>query len=162
VIVERPTITDAVGSEAGEVVTLQRAAFLRDAQLYNDPFMPSLTQSVDEIRAEIGDPDIVFLLARLGPRLVGSVRARKLDDRWYVWRLMSAPDLEGRGIGRLLMDELEQRANGVVGLFELSTGSKSASNIAWYERLGYEIVDEHEASPTLQVVTMRKPLTRRI
>jgi ribosomal protein S18 acetylase RimI-like enzyme len=146
--------------DAGEILTLQRAAFLRDAQLYSDPFMSSLTQTVEEVRAEITDPDRIVLKATAGHRIVGSVRGHIVDGTCSIGRLMTAPDLEGQGIGGQLMAAIEERAASLVERYELHTGGKSASNIAMYERRGYRLVGEHEDGSGMAVVNMTKPVDR--
>lgn len=128
----------ATSDDAGEILTLQRAAFLTDAQIYGDPFMSSLTQTVAEIGAQITDPGIVMLTARIGTRLAGSVRAHIDGSDAHIARLMTAPDLTGRGIGTRLMDEIETRLAG--HRIGIETGADSASNIAFYERRGYRLV----------------------
>ena len=50
------------------------------------------------------------LVLRIGGRLVGAVRGRSEGETWDVGRLMVAPDLQGRGLGRLLLDAIEQAA----------------------------------------------------
>ena len=66
---------DVVGDEAaGELLTLRRAAFVTEAQLYDDPNIPPLTQTLAELRADLADPDVVTLGAWSGTRLVGSIR----------------------------------------------------------------------------------------
>ena len=124
--------------DAGEIMTLQRAAFLADAQIYDNPFMSSLTQGIDEIAALIDDAHVVFLVARLDHRIVGSVRAVRSDAAVEVGRLMTAPDLTGQGIGSRLMDAVEAALDGQA--IELHTGARSETNIAFYERRGYRIV----------------------
>ena len=153
-------IAVAGADDAGEILTLQRAAFLRDAQIYDDPFLPSLVQTVDELRAEIIDPDRIVLKASLGHRIVGSVRGHIANRTCSIGRLMTAPDLEGQGIGGVLMAAIEERAAPLVDQYELGTGAKSTSNIAMYERRGYRLVEEHEASPGMTVVSMTKPVGR--
>ncbi|MGO1240333.1 MAG: GNAT family N-acetyltransferase, partial [Cellulosimicrobium funkei] len=64
-------VTDA---EAGELLTLRRAAFVTEAQLYQDPNIPPLTQTLHELREDLAREDVVTIGAWLGPRLVGSVR----------------------------------------------------------------------------------------
>ena len=39
--------------DAGEVLTLQRAAFVQEALIYGTPHMPPLTQTLEEITAEL-------------------------------------------------------------------------------------------------------------
>ncbi|MGH3702782.1 MAG: GNAT family N-acetyltransferase, partial [Pseudonocardiaceae bacterium] len=67
--VERAGIADA-----GELLTLQRAAYVTEARLYLDPELPALTQSlaelVDELRSALA------LKAVVDHRIVGAVRAR--------------------------------------------------------------------------------------
>jgi hypothetical protein len=42
--------------DAGELLTLQRAAYVTEAQAHNDLALPPLTQSLAELRAELNDP----------------------------------------------------------------------------------------------------------
>ncbi len=147
-------ISIARAADAGEILTLQRAAFLRDAQIYDDPFMASLTQPLDEIRSIIAADDWLVLVARLGFRVVGSVRAHLVDGVADIGRLMSAPDAEGRGIGRALMSALETMAAPLVGRFRLHTGVRSHDTIDFYERLGYALVADPTVPP--DAVTMTK------
>jgi GNAT superfamily N-acetyltransferase len=48
-----------------------------------------------------------------------------------------APDLQGRGIGRRLMEAIETALSGRVTRFELSTGGTSEGNLRFYRSLGY-------------------------
>jgi GNAT superfamily N-acetyltransferase len=144
--------------DVGELVTLQRAAFLRDAQLYHDPFLPSLTQTVGDIEAQLRDPRWRYLGAWHGHRLVGSVRSHRGVGVTAISRLMCAPDQEGSGIGSALLDVAEDEARAHAPVVELSTGSKSAGNLVMYERRGYVLVSESEGGADWSVITMRKTL----
>ena len=53
--------------DAGEVLTLQRAAFLCEAQRYDDPHLPMLTETLDEIAAVIAGPGTCWSPARRRP-----------------------------------------------------------------------------------------------
>ena len=131
------TIATAVAADAGEVLTVQRAAFLAEGALNNSFTLPPLTETLDEVRAALTDPDTVVLVARLGHRLVGSVRARVADRTGHVGRLAVAPDLQGHGLGRQLTSAVEQALAGRVDRFELFTGATSEHNLRLYRRLGY-------------------------
>jgi NAD(P)H-dependent FMN reductase/predicted N-acetyltransferase YhbS len=150
-------ISRATSIDAGEIMTLQRAAFLTDAQLYGDTFLPSLTQAAEDIAALIDDQSSLLLVARRGHRLVGSVRASLNYSTAVISRLMTAPDLQGLGIGRLLMASIEAALDSEH--LEISTGSLSTSNLSFYNRLGYRQVGTATVASNLTVVTMRK--TRR-
>lgn len=44
-------IDRAAVEDAGEILTLQRAAYVTQAQLHGDPMLPPLTETLDELRA---------------------------------------------------------------------------------------------------------------
>jgi predicted GNAT family N-acyltransferase len=146
--------------DVGELLTVQRAAFLRDAQLYADPFLPSLTQTVEDIRADLSDPNRIYLVAKHGKRLVGSVRAARRGRTGLIGRLMTAPDLEGRGIGGTLLTAIEMAMRDSVDEFRLITGKKSAANIAMYARHGYVRVSDSVDNAGIAIVTMSKQAVR--
>ncbi len=99
---------DLIGVEhAGELLTVRRAAFVTEAQLYGDPNLPALTQTLEELVADMQRPDVVTIGAWIGPRLVGSIRVELEGERANLGRLAVVPDLHGKGIGsRLLMEVL--------------------------------------------------------
>ncbi len=99
---------DLLGVEhAGELLTLRRAAFVTEAQLHGDPNLPALTQTLEELIADMERPDVVTIGAWIGPRLVGSIRVELEGERANLGRLAVVPDLHGKGIGsRLLMEIL--------------------------------------------------------
>jgi ribosomal protein S18 acetylase RimI-like enzyme len=145
--------------DIGELLTVQRAAFLHDAQLYGNPFLPSLTQTLDQLRTENSDPNRVFLVAKLGTRLVGSVRAVRRNRIIYISRLMTAPDVEGCGIGGSLLTAIEVAMAESADVFALTTGTKSTANIEMYLRRGYRIVEEATDDAGVRIVNMSKPAT---
>ena len=130
---------DVVGDEhAGELLTVRRAAFVSEAQLYGDPNIPPLTQTLEELRADLAADGVVTLGARAGHRLVGSIRVSLEDQRATLGRLAVAPDLQGQGIGtQLLFAVLPYLPEGTQEIW-VFTGQDSAHNIALYEKHGYE------------------------
>lgn len=131
-------------AEAGELLTLQRAAYVPQAILHDDLTLPPLTQTFEQLLAELRDPAVIALGIRTGPRLAGSVRLRIRGSTAELGRLMVAPDLQGRGLGtRLLTAAAEQVPVGVARI-ELFTGERSLDNIRLYERNGY--VETHRES----------------
>ena len=141
-------------ADAGEVFTLQRASFVQEALLYDTVRMPPLTETlpevVDALQTGLG------CVALLGTRMVGTVRARKIeDDVLEIGRLAVAPDLQGRGIGTQLLAAVEQQSDSAEA--ELYTGSRSAGNIRLYERAGY-VETKRVALPGVELVYLRKRL----
>ncbi|TQM69924.1 ribosomal protein S18 acetylase RimI-like enzyme [Actinomadura hallensis] len=143
--------------DAGEVLTVQRAAYVAEAQLYGDPFIPSLVESVEQLRKALSG-DAVVLKAVLGGRIVGAVRAQFSGSTCLVGRLVVAPDLQRRGIGRRLLAALEDEVAGRADACVLFTGHLSEGNLRLYRRAGYTETHRERVAAHLTLVHMRKPL----
>ena len=142
---------------AGELFTVQRAAYLSEAQRYN-AHIPPLRETLAEVLAEIGASDVLVFGAWLGPRLVGSVRGRPDGrDGMEVCRLAVAPDMQGRGVGRSLLGTLEAAVPVGVRRLWLVTGASSEDNLRMYRRSGYEPVDEYVDDVGVRVLVLVKP-----
>lgn len=127
---------------AGEMLTVQRAAYVTEAQRYDAPGIPPLRETVEEIRADLTalGPGLVARAAWLGPRLVGSVRGRVDGTTMEVVRFTVAPDVQGGGIGRGLIEALHAAAPVGVLSFWLVTGGRSDDNLRFYGAAGYHVV----------------------
>lgn len=139
--------------DAGEVLTLQRAAYVSEAQIYRDPFLPPLTQTLEELKRELSDGARGIGLRHEG-RLVGAVRWVVEDGVARLARLVVAPDLQGLGIGTRLLRSAEAMSG--VHSFELFTGHRSMGNIRLYEREGYVEVRREVVNEDLELVYLRK------
>jgi ribosomal protein S18 acetylase RimI-like enzyme len=128
-------VADATVADAGELLTLQRAAYLSEGELHGDFRLPPLVETLEEIRSVCGDGSV--LKALLGTRIVGVVRGLVADGTCHIGRLAVAPDVQGRGIGSRLISAVEDRYAGEVRRFELFTGPRSEANLRLYRRLGY-------------------------
>lgn len=122
---------------AGELLTLRRAAFVSEAQLYDDPHIPPLTQTLDELVEDLADENVITLGAWLGHRLVGSIRVLLEGKRATLGRLAVAPDLQGMGIGtELLLAVVPHLSEGIEEVW-VFTGRDSVQNLALYAKHGY-------------------------
>jgi len=126
--------------DAGEVLTVQRAAFVSEAAIYASVDMPPLTQTLSELEAELRSES--GYVARIDGRLVGAIRFVEKDGLLLIGRIAIAPDMQGEGIGRMLLESAEESSGAEVA--ELFTGSLSEANIRLYESCGYR---EHERVP---------------
>jgi tRNA (guanine37-N1)-methyltransferase len=146
---ERRTATAA---DAGEIYTLQRACWLQELEANPGVVIPALTESLPDVVAGLADHR-TWVLRRAG-RLVGSVRAR-LTSRggWDIGRLMVAPDLQGQGLGRLLLEHAEEAAPPEASTYLLFTGALSAANLRMYKRAGYRLRPDLVAPPGAVVLT---------
>ena len=85
----------------------------------------------------------VFLIARDGGQAVGCGAIRLLDSATAeVKRMYSLPDQRGKGVGRAVLDALEERARQLgVKRLVLETGIHQEAAIALYRLAGFEQVD---------------------
>lgn len=140
--------------DAGEILTLQRAAFLSEAQIYGDIHSPALTQTLEQLRSELSDAG--GWVARCGDRVVGAIRTRESDDILLIGRIAIAPDMQGEGIGRMLLEAAEQSSGAAEA--ELFTGSLSEANLRLYERCGYVESERVDQGEGVAQVFLRKRL----
>lgn len=144
-------------ADAGEVLTLQRAAFVQEAQIYGSTDMPPLTQTLEELEAEL-----VENLGRVavdGHRIVGALRARLDGELLLIGRIAIAPDQQGRGIGSQLLAAAEQAGKDAGAReAELFTGSLSEANLRLYEREGYSESERIPQDGGTEQIFLRKPL----
>lgn len=145
--------------DAGEVLTLQRAAFVQEALIYGTPDMPPLTQTLEELEAELRDN--LGCVALVGTRMVGAVRAQRDGELLLIGRLAIAPDQQGRGLGTTLLAAVEERGRDAGATeAELFTGSLSEANLRLYEREGYVQTQRVPGDDGIEQVFLRKPLRR--
>ena len=157
-------IHQAVPADAGEIFTLQRAAFVDEAQAFGDPFVLPLTESLDRVERLLGLEDVLVLKAVSGTRLVGTVRARVMGTGAVIARLAVAPDLRRRGIGRALLADLEHRLrehHPALTSLTLSTGAQDTGPQRLYRGLGYTETSRERVADHLVMVHMRKELVPR-
>jgi predicted N-acetyltransferase YhbS len=115
-------------SDAEEILALQKLAYRGEGEIYNDFHIPPLTQTLEELMADLQRQ--VFLTAKdENGRVVGSVRAFSRDGTCFIGRLIVHPDLQRHGIGTRLMRAIEGRFQDAER-YELFTGNKSEGNIA--------------------------------
>lgn len=144
--------------DVGELLTLQRAAYVTEAQIYRDVTLPALTQSYDEPAGELAAT--IALKAMVGQRIVGAGRARVDTGVLHIGRLTITPRHAGSrhrhrpapGAGAAgPPDEVERYA--------LFTGHLSAANLRLYERLGYVEVRREQLHPGVLLVHLEKPVS---
>jgi hypothetical protein len=77
------------------------AAYVSEAQLYDNRTLSALTETLDDVRAAIETGGV--LIARRGPRIVGAVRGEIVDDTCHIGRVVVAPDMQGRRAGHWMV-----------------------------------------------------------
>ncbi|HEY2876941.1 GNAT family N-acetyltransferase [Nocardioides sp.] len=115
--------------------------------------IPALEESFEA--AVRGVDEWTTYVAVAGGRIVGSTRGRPAGDGtvWDVGRVMVAPDLQGRGLGRHLLALVEDAAPDEVTSYELRTGALSVDNIRMYKKAGYRLQGPAPGPPGAVVMT---------
>lgn len=134
------SIEAARPADAPELLVLQLACWVTEALVNDDLGIPALHESLADVEAWL--TTWRTWTVRVAGRLVGAVRARVPDaepERWEIGRLMVAPDLRGRGLGRLLLEHAEAAAPASATGFLLHTGARSEANLRRYRRAGYRV-----------------------
>jgi GNAT superfamily N-acetyltransferase len=149
----RVTIERAVPADAGEILTLQRAAYVSEAQLYGDPYIPPLVESLEQLRKVI--EGAVVLKAVEGGRIVGAVRGQLSGTTCVVGRLVVAPDRQGQGLGTALLTALHEQMPDATA-FDLFTGHLSEGNLRLYRRMGYRETRRDRMDDHLTMVHLRR------
>lgn len=154
---DAPVISPLTVADAGEVLTLQRAAYASEARIYGDPSLPALVQTLPELVTELSNG--LGHKAVRGSRLVGAVRSKVDGDTLHIGRLTVAPDLQGSGLGAALLAAAEAAAGPEVTSATLFTGHLSTANLRFYQRHGYVEERREKIDDGFTLVHLRKPLT---
>jgi GNAT superfamily N-acetyltransferase len=151
--------------DAGEMLTLQRAAYVTEAQAHRDLDLPPLAQSLEDLASELADPEVLALgLRHHGRRLVAAVRVRvraAAPTVAEVGRLTVAPDRQRQGLGSRLLGVVERHLATDVAEIQLFTGERSPGNLRLYSRLGYAETHRTPTPAGYALVHLTKPLSPR-
>lgn len=153
------TISAATEHDAEQILKLQYLCYQREAELYGDYSIEPLTQSLDDLRAELGGS--VVLVARLGAEVVGSVRGTVDEDGVAaIGKLIVHPRMQRHGLGGRLLAAIEERLaeEGAATRYRLFTGHRSEGNLRLYRRYGYAQTGTEQVSRRLSLVFLEKPV----
>jgi tRNA (guanine37-N1)-methyltransferase len=146
-------------ADAGELLTLQRAAYLSEAEAYDDFSIPPLQEQLEGVVERIAQG--VVWKAVAGTRIVGSVHLAVEGSLGRINRLMVAPDWQGRGVGSKLLRVAEQTAPAEVTSYELFTGAESERNLQLYRNAGYREIRREPQTAKVELVLLAKRRRRR-
>jgi tRNA (guanine37-N1)-methyltransferase len=144
----------AAPADAGEILTLQRACWVQEAIANDGLDIPALHETLDDVRAWMAEWD-TWVVRRAG-RLVGAVRGRLEGDAWDIGRIMVAPDLQGQGLGRVLLEHIQAVAPEQATSYVLFTGAASARNHRMYKKAGFRLRRDLPAPAGAVILTKRR------
>lgn len=137
-----------------EILDLQYLAYQSEAKLFNNPDIPPLKQTLEQVLGEY-QKGIILKAVDENNVIIGSVRGYCENETVHIGKLMVHPERQGEGIGSKLLVEMERQYPN--HRYELFTSSRSEKNIALYERLGYKIFSEKQITDELKFVYLEKP-----
>lgn len=126
----------ATPADAPDLQVLTRACWAPEFARYG--MFGAGEEDLETVRDGIHDWDT--RVWRKDGQLLASVRVRPHpthEATWQIGRLMVAPYLQGRGLGRELLEYAESLASQDVSTFWLNTGARSTENLRMYKKAGY-------------------------
>ena len=148
-------VRTATQADAGELLTLQLACWVTEAHANATWEIPPLHETLADVQGSLRT--WTTFVVRAQGRLVGAVRGRLAGETWDVGRLMVAPDLRGLGLGRRLLELVEDAAPGEARTLSLVTGAASGRNLRMYRRAGYRRARHQPADPGVVLLEKRVP-----
>jgi tRNA (guanine37-N1)-methyltransferase len=150
-------VVRATPGDAGEILTLQRACWVQEAVANDSLAIPALHESLADVEESLRVWD--NYVVRVAGRLVGAVRGRLDGEAWDIGRLMVAPDLQGRGLGRVLLEHIQAVAPAAATSYVLFTGVASAENQRMYKKAGFRLRPDLPAPPGAVLLTKRRRIS---
>lgn len=145
--------------DLNHILELQRKAFHGQALIYNDFTLPSLTQTIVDLKKEFKHK--TFYKVQKTGKIIASVRCFINNQTLYVEKLIVDPDFQNKGIGTAIMHEIENRYSAVVNRYELSTGHKSARNLHLYKKLGYKDMRQERLNNNCNLIVLGKSVDKK-
>jgi len=147
------TISKATKNDMKDILELQYLAYQSEAELVNNFDIPPLKQTLDELLQEY-ENGIILKAVNGNGQIMGSVRGYIKNGTLYIGKLIVRPDMQGNGIGTLLLQEIERISP--QSRYELFTSTKSIRNVKLYERLGYKKFKTETIAQDLEFVYLEK------
>ncbi len=146
-------ISQADESDLPEVLAVQKTAYQSESELYNDPSLPPLQQTLEQLR-EAFKTQTLFK-AVINGKVVGSIRGYVAEGTGHISRLSVHPYFQSKGVGKKLVAAIETRLADAKR-FEVFTWHKSKRNLALYGKLGYKEFKTDQLNSAVNRVYLEK------
>jgi GNAT superfamily N-acetyltransferase len=139
--------------DAADVRALTRAAYAKWVPLIGREPKPMSADYERAVSAHTID------LYESGAELLGLVEMIPQQDHLLIENIAVRPDQQGKGLGDILLKHAEDFARALgFGETRLYTNVMFASNLAFYQRRGYNEFTRETLAPGAVAIHMRKPI----
>ncbi len=157
-------LREATEDDAATIVAVVHAAF-EEYRGRLDPPSGAHGETVEQVRRKMVTARVVLASLRVKPGgsdvVAGCVFYEPREDHLYLFRLAVLPAYRRRGVGRILIANVEQQARALqLGRVRLGVRLALAPLRAYYERIGYRVVEygTHAGYPVPTYVMLEKNL----
>jgi predicted N-acetyltransferase YhbS len=166
-------VRPATRADAPGIVSVFDSSILPGEDIGFGGSMDSPFHDASELAAVWQDPNVVdgeeVLVAEMDGRIVGCVTVEDRPAELELVNIDVPLDLQGRGIGTILVRSVEERARAAGKLAVTAGTSRNAEGVAWkslpwWQHLGYQVTHEEEndwtrsIGPGVREVRLRKDL----
>ncbi|GAK50208.1 hypothetical protein CLOSPO_02774 [Candidatus Moduliflexus flocculans] len=149
VFIERACLEDA-----NALITVQNVAFYDDFIAYGE--CPAYNESFNAMRDHIITKIVYKIIAQ--DQIIGDIIIRPIGEgRYYIRVISIKPEYQGKGIGKKAMQFIESEITDAKE-WELITPFKSYRNHHFYEKLGFQKIDQYKHSDVLTMFVYKKSL----
>ena len=149
-------IIDAQYEDLEEILALQREAFAREAEEFNNWTIDPMVQPLEALQGQFKTHVFLKAVDENGT-IVGSTRGYRAGGTSYIGRTFVKPSHQGQGIGTALIHALEAR--NPAERYEINSSIQCPQNIRLYEHLGFvrfkEIREERNGFVYLEKFELR-------
>ncbi len=129
-----------IGYLAHQIWPVAYQKIISDTQLN---YMLDLFYSPEALERQITEQQHHFIIAEIDLEEVGFASFSRLDAaNWKLHKLYVLPGLQGRGVGRALLDMVEEEVRTQQGAHLLLNVNKFNPAIRFYETMGFQIEKE--------------------
>jgi len=128
-------IRKAGSQDVEDILEVQRAAFMRYTEFLEPEQLPPINETIEQASNDIDRKEC--LVAEHDRKVCGSIRYLIKGGVCMIERLSVHPDVQGKGIGRALVGEVEQDVKGDAHKIYLETGLLAHNLLIFYTRLGF-------------------------
>lgn len=156
------SIIRAEKQDAGPIAALVNSAYRgessRQGWTTEADLLAGRRTDIEEILRLISSDESMLLVCKINAELIGSVHLQKKEEQVYLGMLAVSPSIQGRGIGKRLLEAAERAAQETWAVNKAVMTVIASRNelVAFYQRRGYRRTGVSKAFPANPALWMPK------